>query len=123
MQPTNTKSKIQGLLSRTAQSSGKSEASKYIVVIWNGQEQVVAFPNHVQHSHVFEYMRNENPNLTALSAGFFLGNTKALWVGGESSSLNLQARPQDTALVKAFLTSPDRQLWDLTLITVDGGAQ
>jgi len=112
-----------GLLSRSEQSAGKAgEAAKYIIVIWFGKEQVIAFPTHVQHAEVFQYTKAEAPHVQLVSAGFFMGDTDALWVGGESTSLDLKSRPQDTDLLKSFLTSPDRSLWDLTLLTA-GGAQ
>ena len=113
-----------GLLSRSEQSSGKAgEAAKYIIIIWNQKEQVIAFPINVQHAEVFKYTKEEAPHIQLVSAGFFMGDTEALWVGGESTSLDLKSRPQDTALVKSFLTSPDRSLWDLTLVTANGGAK
>ena len=123
MQPTNTKTKIQGLLSRTALSSGQTgEAAKYIVILWNQKEQVIAFPNHVQHAEVFKYTKAEAPHVQLVSAGFFMGDADALWVGGRSESLDVDSRPQDTDLLKSFLVSQDRSLWDLTLMT-PGGAQ
>ena len=45
-------------------------------------------------------------NVQAISAGFFIGDPEKLWVGGESLTLELHPRPQDTELVRAFLTSP-----------------
>ena len=45
-------------------------------------------------------------NVQAISAGFFLGDVEKLWAGGESTSLELPARPMDVELVRAFLTSP-----------------
>jgi len=60
------------------------------------------------------------PHVQLVSAGFFMGDTEALWVGGESTSLDLKSRPQDTDLLKSFLASPDRSLWDLTLLTAGG---
>ena len=110
-----------GLLSRSEQSSGKAgEAAKYIIVIWFGKEQVIAFPTHVQHAEVFKYTKQEAPHVQLVSAGFFMGDTEALWVGGESTSLDLKSRPQDTDLLKSFLVSQDRSLWDLTLLTAGG---
>ncbi len=99
-----------------------TEACKYIVVIWNCKEQVIAFPHQVQHADVFQYTKREAPHVALVSAGFFMGDTTALWVGGRSESLDLDSRPEDTDLLKSFLTSPDRSLWDLTLLTA-GGAQ
>ena len=123
MQPTNTKTKIQGLLSRTALSSGQTgEAAKYIVILWNQKEQVLAFPNRIQHAEVFKYTKQEAPHIQLVSAGFFIADGDALWAGGRSESLDLDSRPQDTDLLKSFLTSPDRSEWDLTLMT-PGGAQ
>jgi len=118
------KSKISELQSRPEQvSAAQGAAAKYIIIIWNQKEQVVAFPIHVQHAEVFKYTKEEAPHVQLVSAGFFMGDTEALWVGGESTSLDLKSRPQDTALVKSFLTSPDRSLWDLTLVTANGGAK
>ena len=117
------KSKISELQSRPEQvSAAQGAAAKYIIIVWNQQEQVIAFPQHVQHSAIFDYIRQENPQVQVVSAGFFMGDTDALWVGGVSTSLDLPSRPQDAALVKAFLTSPDRSEWDLTLMT-PGGAK
>jgi len=112
-----------GLLSRSEQSSGQAgEAAKYIVILWNQKEQVVAFPNRVQHAEVFKYTKQEAPHIQLVSAGFFLADGDTLWAGGRSESLDVESRPQDTDLLKSFLTSPDRSLWDLTLLTA-GGAQ
>ena len=115
------KSKISELQSRPEQvSAAQGAAAKYIIIVWNQQEQDIAFPEHVQHSAIFDYIRRENQQVQVVSAGFFMGDTDALWVGGESTSLDLPSRPQDAALVKAFLTSPDRSEWDLTLLTAVG---
>ena len=123
MQPTNTKTKIQGLLSRTALSSGKAkEPAKYIIVIWDGREQVISFPRHVEHAAILNYIQQENPQVQAVSAGFFLAEGKAFWLVMRSESLDLDPRPQDAELIKSFLTSPDRSEWDLTLMT-PGGAK
>jgi len=108
------------LRSRPEQVGAAQGAAKYIVIIWNQKEQVITFPNHVQHAEVFQYTKQEIPHIQLVSAGFFMGDTDALWVGGRSESLELDSRPQDTDLLKSFLTSPDRNLWDLTLL---GGAQ
>jgi hypothetical protein len=99
-----------------------TEADKYIVIIFDGREQVISFPHHVQHADVFHYTKREVPHVQLVSAGFFMGDMDALWVGGRSESLDLDSRPQDTDLLKSFLVSQDRSLWDLTLLTT-GGAQ
>jgi hypothetical protein len=51
-------------------------------------------------------MQRTHGNVQAISAGFVLGNVDTLYVGGESTSLELPSRPQDVELVRAFLTSP-----------------
>lgn len=99
-----------------------TEASKYIVIIFDGREQVISFPHHVQHADVFHYTKREAPHVALVSAGFFLADGDAIWAGGRSESLDRDSRPQDTDLLKSFLASPDRSLWDLTLLTA-GGAQ
>jgi hypothetical protein len=108
-----------GLLTRS-EKQGTGQAHKYIVIIFDGREQVISFPHHVQHSEVFHYTKRECPHVALVSAGFFIADGDALWSGGRSESLELDSRPQDADLLKSFLTSPDRNLWDLTLL---GGAQ
>lgn len=110
-----------GLLTRS-EKQGTGQACKHIVIIFDGREQVISFPHHVQHADVFKYTKREVPHVELVSAGFFMGDTDGLWVGGRSESLDRDSRPQDTDLLKSFLTSPDRNLWDLTLLTA-GGAQ
>ena len=34
-----------------------------------------------------------------------MGSTDQLWVGGESFTLDLAARPQDTEIIRAFLAN------------------
>lgn len=92
------------------------EAAKYIVIRWNGSEQVVSFPFEARHADVLRYVRQECGEAQALSAGFFINDPEALWVGGESDTLNLQSRAEDRELVQSFLSSADRRLWDLTLV-------
>jgi hypothetical protein len=112
-----------GLQSRSEQSgAAKVEMTKFIVIVWNHKEQVIAFPFHVQHSAVFEYVRRENPQVQVVSAGFFIADGDIFWLGGRSETLDLDSRPQDADLVKAFLASPERSEWDLSLMT-PGGAK
>jgi hypothetical protein len=115
-------SKNSGLRSRS-EKQVTGEANKYLVILWNQKEQVVAFPNRVQHAEVFNYAKQEAPHIELVSAGFFLAVGDALWAGGRSESLDVDSRPQDTDLLKSFLVSQDRSLWDLTLLTVNGGAK
>ena len=124
---------IEGLPAITAQlvkaepaaAAAKSafDPSKFIIILIQGREQVVAFPFHVQHSAIFEYVRRENPQVQVVSAGFFIADGDIFWLGGRSETLDLDSRPQDAALLKSFLVSQDRSLWDLTLLTVNGGAK
>jgi hypothetical protein len=105
------------LQNRTDNSIKKEpEVNKYIVIGWNHREQVVAFPFNTQHADMFSYIQREHPDIKAISAGFFMADNEALWVGGESLTLNLNSREQDKELIKRFLTSADRATWDLTLI-------
>ena len=82
------------------------ETAKFIVVSFQGREQVVAFPFEVQHADMLNKIQRVHQNVQAISAGFFIGDPEKLWVGGESLTLELHPRPQDTELVRAFLTSP-----------------
>jgi hypothetical protein len=49
------------------------------------------------------------PMMTPISAGIFLGDIERLWAGGESITLELQSRPQDVEIIRAFLISPQPQ--------------
>jgi hypothetical protein len=111
-----------GLLTRS-EKQGTADAYKYIVIIFDGREQVISFPQHVEHADIFRYTKREAPHIQLVSAGFFIADGGDLWVGGESLSLDMVSRPQDEALIRNFLSSADRNLWDLTLLTVNGGAQ
>jgi hypothetical protein len=103
-----------GLQNRTAQRDERQpEFNKYIVLTWQGKEQVVSFPFKVKHADVFAYIRHEGGDVEAVSAGFFFDHAGAFWAGGESESMSLKSRPQDGELIQAFLQSPDRKQWDL----------
>jgi hypothetical protein len=91
--------------------------NKYIVLTWQGREQVTVFPFHVKHADVFSYMKRECPELEAISAGFFIVDNGAVWTTGNSESLNLTSRPEDRQAIESFLQSPDRQLWDLVRLS------
>ena len=54
-------------------------------------------------------IQRQHGDVQPISAGFFLGDTKDLWAGGESSTLELPARPQDVEIIRAFLASPQLQ--------------
>ena len=105
---TNTTNKTGGkALGQSEQFTAQTGVSKYIVIQWQGKEQVVTFPFEAKHADVFGYVRQEcREAVQAISAGFFMGDVESLWAGGESTSLELPARPQDVELVRAFLTSP-----------------
>jgi len=92
------------------------EFAKYIVIRWNGGEQVTVFPFQAKHADVFRYVRQECGDVQAVSAGFYCQEPDAFWSGGESDSLNLKSRPQDRQLLQTFLSSPDRRQWDLTIM-------
>jgi len=92
------------------------ELAKYIILVWRGQEQPVAFPMHVQHADVWNYMRREDSGLRAVSAGFFADAGGAFWHGGVSDTLNLRSRSQDGLLIQRMLRSRDRRNWDLRVM-------
>ena len=103
-------------------SKHEMQTGKYIVIIWNCKEQVVTFPNRVQHADILHYIRRESPQVQAVSAGFFIAGSELLWTGGRSETLDLDSRPQDKEMLKAFLRSPERAQWDLTVLKAKGGA-
>jgi hypothetical protein len=98
------------------------EFAKYIILTWNGREQVLVFPFNVKHEDMLEYIRAEYPEVQAVGAGFFRKEADALWSGGQSDSLNLKSRPKDRRLLQAFFGSPDRRTWDLTMMTREAEA-
>ena len=85
-----------GLRSRS-EKQGAGEAAKYIVIVWNRKEQVITFPFHVQHSAILDYIRHETPPVQVISAGFFIADGDAWWVGDRSETLDVDSRPEDTA--------------------------
>lgn len=93
-----------GLQSRAEQSG--AEAAKFIIILIQGREQVVAFPVTIQHSEMLASIRQQHREVQAVSAGFFMGDVEALWAGGESTTLDLPSRQQDVELIRAFLASP-----------------
>jgi hypothetical protein len=115
---TNTTNQTGGkALGQSEQFTAPTGVSKYIVIQWQGKEQVVTFPFEAKHADVFGYVRQEcREAVQAISAGFFISERDSFWSGGESDSLNLPSRPQDRELIQAFLKSADRQAWDLTLL-------
>jgi hypothetical protein len=80
--------------------------AKFIVISFQEREQVVAFPFEIQHAAMLNKIQRQHGNVQAISAGFFLGDSQTLYVGGESTTLELPSRTQDVELVRAFLTSP-----------------
>lgn len=94
-----------------------AEFNKYIVLRWQGREQVTVFPFQMRHADVFSYMKRECPELEAVSAGLFIVDNGEVWSTGNSESLNLASRPEDRQAIEAFLESPDRQLWDLVRLS------
>jgi hypothetical protein len=98
---------------------------KYIIILWQGREQVVSLPFTVKHADVLAYIRRQEcGDVQAISAGFYYCGQDVFWHGGESTTLNLKSRPEDRQLLQSFFSSADRAAWDLTgLTTREGGAQ
>ena len=111
------KKKVQ-VMSRTSE----AEFNKYIVILWNGQEQAISLPFEAQHAAVLGSVQQNYPDAKAVSAGLFCANAGVFWHGGESTSLGLVSRPQDRQLIEALLTSPDRNLCNLTLTAAENRA-
>ena len=116
MKTTTTSKTERKALGQSEQFTAPTGVSKYIVIQWQGKEQVVTFPFEAKHADVFGYVRQECGEVQAISAGFFISERDSFWSGGESDSLNLPSRPADRELIQAFLKSADRQAWDLTLL-------
>jgi cellobiose-specific phosphotransferase system component IIA len=81
------------------------DTSKFIVVLLHGREQLVTFPAEIQHADKLGELQKHHAEVKAISAGFFMGDSTALWVGGESMSLELASRPQDTEIIRSFLAN------------------
>ena len=90
------------------------ELAKYIILMWQGREQAVAFPQTIQHVDVFNYIQRQNPSVKAVSAGMF--HADPWWHGSESLTLDLKSRPEDAQHIQSLLKSPDRRLWDLRVL-------
>jgi len=90
------------------------DIAKYIILLWQGREQAVAFPQTIQHVDVFNYIQRDNPSVKAIAAGMF--HAEPWWHGGESLTLDLKSRPEDAQLIQALLQSADRRLWDLRVL-------
>jgi hypothetical protein len=95
----------------------EGEFNKYIVLLWQGHEQVTVFPFAMKHAEVFRHMQRECPDLKAISAGFYIVEGGEVWCTGRSESLNLTSRPEDRQAIEALLETPDRQLWDLVRLS------
>ena len=90
------------------------EFAKYIILLWQGREQTVTFPQTVQHVDMFNYIRHQHPDIKVVSAGMF--HDDPWWHGGESLTLGLKSRPDDSKLIQTMLKSNDRHLWDLRVM-------
>ena len=106
---------------RKAIASNRPGFAKYMVLMWNGREQVLVFPFGVKHAEVLEYIQAENPNVDAVSAGLYCNERDTFWSGGQSNSLNLKSRPKDRQLLQSFFNSPSSRLWDLTIMAKEAG--
>ena len=92
------------------------QLSKYLILIHQGVEQAVAFPAHVKHLDIWNYIRRESPGAQVLSAGFFADESDGFWHGGVSESLRITSRPQDGILIQRMLRSRERRNWDLRVL-------
>lgn len=90
------------------------ELAKYIIVVWQGREQAVTFPQNLQHVDVFRYMQQQDTGIKAVAAGMFLEDP--WWHGGDSVTLDLRSRQEDAVSVRQMLSSKDRRLWDLRVL-------
>ena len=81
------------------------EPAKFIIISIQGREEVIAFAFEIQHADKLAEIQKQRAEVKAISAGFFMGSTDQLWVGGESFTLDLSARPQDTEIIRAFLAN------------------
>lgn len=106
----------EGLQSRSEQSV--REAAKFIVILIQEREQVVTFSQEIKHIEAFAAVKRQHPTATAISAGFFLYDDGALWVGGHSDTLGLLSRSVDHALVLEFIGNPEPEF-----ILIAGGDQ
>lgn len=101
-----------------------AEFNKYIVLTWQGREQVTVFPFHVKHADVLAYMQRECPEIEAVSAGFYIAEADTVWCNGGSESLGLTSRPdEDRQALEDFFTSEDRAQWDLTQLSAEARAE
>ncbi|MGA2248420.1 MAG: hypothetical protein ABSH48_25915 [Verrucomicrobiota bacterium] len=113
---------------KTVKALGQSEQftapefHKYIILLWNGREQVTVFPFEMRHAEVFHYMKRECPELEAVRAGFFFVDNGSVWCTGDSESLQLSSRPEDARALESFFASPDQQPWDLVRLCAEAQA-
>jgi len=107
---------------RKAVASNRPGFPKYMVLMWNGREQVPVFPFGVKHAEVLEYIQAENPDVDAVSAGLCCSARDTFWSGGQSNSLNLKSRPKDRQPLQSFFNSPSRRLWDFTIMAKEAAA-
>lgn len=122
---TNTTAKTEKALSQSEQVTARPtrpEFHKYIILSWNGREQVTVFPFEMRHAEVFHYMKRECPELEAVRAGFFFVDNGSVWCTGDSESLQLSSRPEDAKALESFFASPDQQPWDLVRLCAEAQA-
>ena len=92
--------------------------AKYIVLTFQGREQVTVFSFSRSHSEVLRAALRECPDTQAISAGFFMADGNSIWCSGGSESLGLAGRPEDQQALEAFLRSPD-QSWNLLHLSAE----
>ena len=96
----------------------EGEFAKYIVLTFQGREQVTVFSFSRSHSEVLRAALRECPDTQAISAGFFMADGNSIWCSGGSESLGLAGRPEDQQALEAFLRSPD-QSWNLLHLSAE----
>ena len=94
---------------RKAVASNRPGFAKYMVLMWNGREQVLVFPFGVKHAEVLEYIQAENPDVDAVSAGLCCSERDTFWSGGQSNSLNLKSRPKGPTATPILFQQPKPQ--------------
>lgn len=77
---------------------------KYVMMQWAEKDIVfeypILFPNTLVHADVAEAMKSVIPGAVVISAGDLSSTTFHGHCSGESTSLGLKSRPQDTEILK-----------------------
>jgi hypothetical protein len=84
----------------SAVKSGSTDIRKYIIVERGGAEYAVVFPLFIPHDKVCHGI----PHKLVAAGSFGIINGDVFLTGVGSSTLNLNSRPKDAALIQALLT-------------------